>query len=438
MELVPLSDFVEYQNEFITINDGQEYTRVTTKLHRKGVVLRDIVKGFEIKTKKQQICRANQLLVAEIDAKVGGYGIVPKELEGSIVSSHYFLFNINAMELLPEFLAYILKTDDFFNQIRAQGSTNYAAIRPKDILKIRIPYCNIDLQRSWVEKLRAITIENLHLGSNIIGNQEYFQKLRQVILREAVSGKLVSQDPNDRPASELLKKIETEKEKLINEKKICKEKELPPISEKEIPYVLPRGWEWTRLGEICCGITSGSTPSREQFCTKGGIPYLKVYNIVNNKIDFSVNPQCILETVHRTKNRRSILYPKDVVMNIVGPPLGKIAIIPDDCPEWNCNQAIVFFRPFIKELSKWIYTFLCEGSFLNSIELIGTAGQDNISVTKSKKIIIPIPPLSEQKRIVQKVEELMGLWTELKQKMNETRENSEFLMEAVLKETFAS
>ena len=161
MELALLSDFIKYQNEFITINDRQEYTRVTTKLHRKGVVLRDTVKGIEIKTKKQQICKANQLLVAEIDAKVGGYGIVPKELEGSIVSSHYFLFDINAKELLPEYLSYILKTDNFFSQIKAQGSTNYAAIRPKDILKIEIPYFNIDLQRSLVEKLKTITAENL-------------------------------------------------------------------------------------------------------------------------------------------------------------------------------------------------------------------------------------------------------------------------------------
>ncbi|BBI69670.1 hypothetical protein PKHYL_38610 [Psychrobacter sp. KH172YL61] len=69
-------------------------------------------------------------------------------------------------------------------------------------------------------------------------------------------------------------------------------------------------------------------------------------------------------------------------MNIVGPPLGKIAIIPDTYPEWNCNQAIVMFRPFISNLNKFIYTYLVSGMFLDKIALIGTAGQDNISVTK--------------------------------------------------------
>ena len=206
MELLPLSNFIEHQNEFITIDDNKEYTRVTAKLHRKGIVLRDQINGFEIKTKKQQVCKAEQLLVAEIDAKVGGYGIVPKNLEGAIVSSHYYLFNINNKELLPRYLAYILKTDEFFSQIKAQGSTNYAAIRPKDILKIKILYCNVDLQRTIVEKLDKLTIKNSHLNNNLLKEKDYISKLRQAIFLDAVSGKLVPQDNNDEHASELLKK----------------------------------------------------------------------------------------------------------------------------------------------------------------------------------------------------------------------------------------
>lgn len=289
---------------------------------------------------------------------------------------------------------------------------------------------------------RGIILESWNLVNThfeeLISELKDVKILKKTILHFAISGKLVSQDPKDEPASELLKEIKTKKEKLIREKKIQEEKELPQISKKDIPFELPNGWEWTQLGEICYGITSGSTPSKDQFCTEGGIPYLKVYNIVNNRIDFNNKPQFIRETIHRTKNKRSILYPGDVIMNIVGPPLGKIAIIPDDNPEWNCNQAIVYFRPLIGGLNDWIYTFLCEGSFLNSIELIGTAGQDNISITKSKKIVIPIPPLLEQKRIIQKIDELMKTCNELEQEVKENQKNSEHLMEAVLDETFAS
>lgn len=139
IELVELSSLLQYQKEYITVNDAEEYKRCTAKLHRQGIVLRDIIKGADIKTKKQQICKAGQLLVAEIDAKVGGYGIVPPELEGAIVSSHYFLFNIEEDKLNRLYLHYYLKTDDFFNQIKPQGTTNYASIRPRDVLKIKIP-----------------------------------------------------------------------------------------------------------------------------------------------------------------------------------------------------------------------------------------------------------------------------------------------------------
>lgn len=123
-------------------------------------------------------------------------------------------------------------------------------------------------------------------------------------------------------------------------------------------------------------------------------------------------------------------------MNIVGPPLGKVAIIPSDYDEWNCNQAISFFKPVVLDLNVWIYTFLCEGSFLKDIELIGTAGQDNISVTKCKNIKIPLPPLSEQHAIVQKVSTLLAYCDELEQQVRQSRSDLEVLMQAVLGEVF--
>ena len=121
-------------------------------------------------------------------------------------------------------------------------------------------------------------------------------------------------------------------------------------------------------------------------------------------------------------------------MNIVGPPLGKVAIIPDSFPEWNCNQAISFFRPIFPDLAPWIYTFLKEGSFLRNIQLIGTAGQDNISVTKCKFIPIAIPPFLEQRRIVAKVNQLMALVDELERQQAASREKASNLLDAIVHE----
>ena len=267
---------------------------------------------------------------------------------------------------------------------------------------------------------------------SLFTTEQSIEALKQTVLQLAVMGKLVPQNPDDEPASVLLEKIAKEKERLIEEKKIKKEKPLPPISDEEKLFDLPLSWEWCRLDDICDGITSGSTPPKSSFIDETGIPYLKVYNIRNQKIDFEYQPQFIEEGYHSSSLKRSQLCPGDVIMNIVGPPLGKIAIIPDTYPQWNCNQAIVMFRPFISDLNKFIYTYLVSGMFLDKIALIGTAGQDNISVTKSRSILLPIPPLAEQLRIVAKVDELMAICDQLKVKLQQSQQTQVQLTDALI------
>ncbi len=155
-QVVTLGDVVWYRKEFIEINDLESYKRCRVRLHAQGVILRDIARGAEIKTKKQQVCRAGEFLVAEIDAKVGGFGIVPPELDGAIVSSHYFLFEIDETKLDRRFLNYYIRTQSFRDQVTAQGSTNYAAVRPNDVLDYRIPLPELEEQRRIVERIEEL------------------------------------------------------------------------------------------------------------------------------------------------------------------------------------------------------------------------------------------------------------------------------------------
>jgi type I restriction enzyme S subunit len=264
--------------------------------------------------------------------------------------------------------------------------------------------------------------------------QASIDQLKQTILQLAVMGKLVKQDPSDEPACKLLERIAGEKSQLIADKKIKQQKPLPAITDDEKQSALPIGWGLTRLDDICFGITSGSTPPKDKFNETTGVPYLKVYNIKEQSIAFDYRPQFVDVQHHKDKLTRSILHPGDVVMNIVGPPLGKIAIIPDDYPEWNCNQAIVLFRPIEASLNSYIYTYLTSGRFLDAIELIGTAGQDNISVTKSRSIIFPMPPLAEQHRIVAKVDELMALCDSLKIGLSEAQSTQLQLTDTIVEQ----
>jgi len=261
--------------------------------------------------------------------------------------------------------------------------------------------------------------------------------LKQTLLQLAVMGKLVPQDPSDQPASELCKSIEAEKQRLVAAKKIKDTLRLEPVSTDEELFTAPSSWIWVRMGDICRPISSGSTPSSELFQYDEGIPFLKVYNIRNQEIDFEYKKQFVSPEHHAKKMKRSALVPGDVVMNIVGPPLGKVAIIPDAFPEWNCNQAIVFFGLIAPVSSQYIYTFLKEGSFLKNIALIGTAGQDNISVTKSRNIAVPLPPLAEQHRIVAKVDQLMALCDQLKARLTQARQLNEQLATALVEQAVA-
>src|SRR3989344_1164525 len=139
MKRVKLKEVLNQHKENIIIKDSEVYKRCRVQVHRRGIVLRDVVKGLEIKTKSQQVCKRNQFLVAEIDAKVGGYGIVPDDLDGAIVSSHYFLFEIDQKVIDRHFLGYFIRTKTFHDQVQAQGSTNYAAIRSDQVLSYKIP-----------------------------------------------------------------------------------------------------------------------------------------------------------------------------------------------------------------------------------------------------------------------------------------------------------
>ncbi len=240
------------------------------------------------------------------------------------------------------------------------------------------------------------------------------KKLRQKILDLAIHGKLVPQDPNDEPASVLLERIRAEKEKLIKEGKIKAPKKSKSAGDtshypKEVPFEVPEGWVWCRLEDIAY-VATGSTPDKSCFVSNG-IPYIKMYNVRNQQVDFDYSPQYINSATHYGQLKRSILYPGDLLMNIVGPPLGKLAIIPDSLLESNTNQAAVVIRPYLYKsvINNYLFYYLEEMSEINSIATKGSAGQVNISLTQSQSMRIPLPPLEEQQQIIYSIQKWLDV-----------------------------
>lgn len=140
-----LEEHLYQEKEWITIRDDRQYNRCTVKLHNLGVTPRDSVYGREVATKRQQLTKEGDLIVAEIDAKVGGFGIVKADTVGSIVSSHYYLFKVESLDL--DFLEQCIFNGMLQHQVDAVGSTNYAAIRAKDVLGYKLPIPTMPEQR---------------------------------------------------------------------------------------------------------------------------------------------------------------------------------------------------------------------------------------------------------------------------------------------------
>ena len=261
--------------------------------------------------------------------------------------------------------------------------------------------------------------------------------MRKLILQLAVHGKLVEQDPNDEPAGELLKRIKAEKEKLIAEGKIKKQKPLPPITEDEIPFELPEGWELIRLGNISNRIGSGSTPrGGKSVYTGSGIPFLRSQNVWNHGLELS-DVAYIPEEIHQ-KMSNTVVQPNDVLLNITGASLGRCTIYPDGLGEANVSQHVTIIRPTDAPTSFYLHLCLLSPYIQELVwgRQVGMA-REGLSKKVLELFEIPLPPLAEQKRIVAKVDQLMNLCDELETRLNQSKKDSETLMQAVLYEAFS-
>lgn len=192
MELVKLKELVTYRKQFIEISDNEKYKRCRVQLHRRGVKLRDEVFGYEIKTKKQRLCKSNDFIVAEMDAKCGGYGIIPEYLNNAIVSSHYYLYELDTNKLIPMFLDIIIDSGIFQEQIKAVGSTNYSRVSAKEVLEYEIPCPSLQMQQQVVNHYFKCKDKATVLGFELTHQQTLLKKLRQQILQEAIEGKLTA------------------------------------------------------------------------------------------------------------------------------------------------------------------------------------------------------------------------------------------------------
>ncbi|WP_435248842.1 restriction endonuclease subunit S [Vibrio sp. nBUS_14] len=257
-------------------------------------------------------------------------------------------------------------------------------------------------------------------------------QLKQTILQLAVMGKLSKPLDSDTPVSNHLDSI-LEQQKLTAS---AKEFKLIEAELESAKAEVGANRVMLKARCFCDFITKGTTPSKTELLEIGDVPFLKVYNIVDNQLDFDYRPIFISQGVHEGKLKRSMASPGDVIMNIVGPPLGKVTILTDQYTQWNMNQALAVFKPVDVVFNRYLYYVLSCDLTLNSVlkEVKGTAGQDNLSLEQCRDLLIPIIGIEEQKRLVELVDILLEQCKFLKTRLKESQTTQLHLTDAIVEQ----
>jgi len=241
------------------------------------------------------------------------------------------------------------------------------------------------------------------------------QRMRKLILTLAIQGKLVPQNPNDKPASELLKEIGKEKERLVIDGLIKQPKPLPAIKAEELPYELPNGWKWVRLGditEIVRGITFPASEKTKE-PAQGRIGCLRTANVQK---DIEWDDLLFINEDFIRKDAQYICK-HDIVMSMANSRelVGKVAIvkvIPTKKATFGGFLGVIrTFRVLQFYILNLLTTDYARTSLIDSASQ--TTNIANVSLGKLNPFLVPLPPLEEQKRIVAKVDQLMALCDQL-------------------------
>ncbi len=436
---VLIGDFLHRIKRPIDLKADSKHKLVTIKMKHKGVVLRQEKLGAEIKSKMYQV-KAGDFILSGIDARNGAFGIVPPELDGAVVTNDFWYFDIDEKIVDKHFFLELTSTK-WFDEICRKGSdgtTQRIRLQKNKFFNQTVFLPSLEEQRIFIEHFQRVKTKDGQIKSELTHQQILLKKLRQQILQEAIEGKLTAdwrkQNIDVEPASELLERIAAEKAQLIEDKKIKKQKPLPPISEEEKSFELPEGWEWCRLGSLTYGFQYGTSSKSLKF---GDVPVLRMGNIQNGELDwkdlvyssdedeinkFSLNEGDLLfnrtnsrELVGKTGlyrgERKSIYAGYLVRFNMAG------SVLPD-------------FANFV--LNSRLHCQWCSEVKTDAL------GQSNINATKLSQFRFPLPSLVEQKAIVAKVDKSLILCDQLETQITQNQAHAEQLMQAVLKEAFQS
>lgn len=380
------------------------------------------------------LVKKGDLVISGINVEKGAMAVYTgnEDITATIHYSSYW-FDENKIDI--NFLKYFLKSQEFKDALKEQVPGGIKTeIKPKHILPllVEIP-TNINDQRDVVTKLTTQNSIINQVNNELIIQQDLVKQLRQAFLREAMQGKLVKQNPDDEPASELLKKITAEKAKLVAAKKLKKEKDLPPVTAEEIPFEIPENWVWCR-GEVVANYIDPQPSHRTPPVVRDGIPYIAMSDIKSNgTINFDSARKVSLAVLEQHQNRYT-LQPGDFIFGKIG-TIGKPVLLPLPF-NYTLSANVILIQPIRLIINeKYLFYFLSSPiAEKNLKDNKSTTSYPVFGMGKARKMPIPLPPLAEQHRIVTKLEQLMKYCDNLEQNIKDGKNHNENLLQEVLRE----
>ena len=333
-------------------------------------------------------------------------------------------------DVIPEFGFYFAQTLKPW-LYGESSATTIPIVNKGKFQQARFPLAPMDEQREIVANLQRVKAN--------------LKRYKASVLKAAVEGRLVETEATlarregrtYETGEKLLQRILEERRAKWAGNGKYKEPEPPLLDGLN---ALPDGWAYATTEQMCEQIASGSTPSPEaMFSGDGEVPFLKVYNLTfDGSLDFTVKPTFVSNSTHQGMLARSRSIPGDVLMNIVGPPLGKVSIVPPAYPEWNINQAIVTFRTSSGLVNQLLAHWLLARPVLSRLERTAkaTAGQHNLQVSTCRKLPIPVPPFAEQARIVAEVDRHLSIIREVETAVDTNLQRAQALRQATLSKAF--
>lgn len=406
---------------YVTNNHGQTvpdkdfcYIDVGTldNVHQRLAAEENLVAAKDAPSRARKVVQIGDVLYSTVRPYLHNICIVDREFSRMpIASTAFCVMQVNERVLLNKFLFYWLLTPEFDKYSNGDPSKGalYPAIGEKDLLRGVIPIPSIDEQSLIVEKIDAAFFALDTIDSLQAQYADNLTALKAKLIDAAIQGKLTEQLPEDGTAEELYQQIQTKKQELIKAGKIKKEKPLPEITADEILFDIPKNWTWIRWGDVV-NIVSARRVHKADW-RESGVPFYRAREIAKLAEEgFVQNDLFISEELFSEFSKTGVPQENDLMVTAVG-TLGKTYVVNANDRFYYKDASVLCFENF-GGINPYYLVFVMKSDMMRKQIESNSGGTtvDTLTMVRMIRYLLPLPPLAEQKRIAQKIDELMPLF----------------------------